>query len=341
MCGVGQSLEREPLGQHVMSVVGAARDKWHRLVKSPIEAIKLSVKESPVAQYRPVVLVWRAVREMGHDDATLLAAGIAFYFLFSLFPLLLGLLAIAGMVFNTEVLQQRFLDFVGENLPGGAGFVERNVRETVRLRGVLGIGAIVGMLWTASAVFAAISKAINRAWGVQQDRPFYIAKPRHLAMALIVLVLFLISATLTAVILPLTQRDLAITGQVFLPHVPTGELPLRALSWLMSFGIFLLIYRFIPNCKTYWRYVWPGAAIAATLFELGKSGFVWYLEEFANYSQVYGSLASVIVLLFWAYLSALILLLGAEISSESEKLYHKQADTPGGDSGADPTSPAL
>jgi membrane protein len=307
----------------VMSIFAATRAKWHRQVHSKIEGIKLAVERSPVSQQRPVILAWRVIQEMAKDDATLLAAGIAYYFFFSLFPLLLGLLAITGMVFKSEALQQDFLDFITKNLPGAAGFVERNVKDIVRFRGVLGVGAIVGLFWSASAVFGAISKAVNRAWNIQQDRPFYVAKPRHLGMALVVLVLFLISTVITTVIRALAHQELVLPGLAAFLELSVGQLSLRTVSWIITFGIFLLIYRFVPNCKTYWRYVWPGAVIAAVLFELGKSGFIWYLEKFANYTQVYGSLTSIIVLLLWAYISSLILILGAQVSSETEKLYHK------------------
>ena len=79
--------------------------------------------------------------------------------------------------------------------------------------------------------------------------------------------------------------------------------------------MFLLLYRFVPNCKTYWRYVWTGAVVAAILFEMSKGVFLWYLANVADYELIYGSVASMIVLLSWAYVSAFILILGAEISS--------------------------
>ena len=91
---------------------------------------------------------------------------------------------------------------------------------------------------------------------------------------------------------------------------------LKAMAWAITFAVFLLLYRFVPNCKTYWRYVWPGAVVAAILFEASKGAFIWYLADFANYELVYGSVASMMGLLSWAYLSAFILILGAEISSE-------------------------
>ena len=95
-----------------------------------------------------------------------------------------------------------------------------------------------------------------------------------------------------------------------------ASLALRVAPFLINMGIFLLLYYFAPNCRTYWRYVWPGALIAAILFEVAKGIFIWYLDNLATYDQVYGSVTSVMSLLLWMWVSALILILGAEISSE-------------------------
>ena len=89
---------------------------------------------------------------------------------------------------------------------------------------------------------------------------------------------------------------------------------------LVNFLIFAVIYKYLPNTKTYWRYIWLGAVIAAVLFEAGKHLFIWYLDNFADYSELYGSVASVVVLMVWAYFSAFILILGAEIASEYRRL---------------------
>ena len=274
--------------------------------------------DSPIVNNSVVALGWRVFKELGDDDATHLSAGIAFYAVFSLFPLLLGLLAISGIVFNSVTLQEQLLAYVTESMPGSREFVSKNVEELVRFRGALGIGAILGLLWSASSVFGAISRAVNRVWDVDKNRPFYVAKPMHIIMALGVGVLFLLSSFSTAAIELLSNHSLGLglSGQEFFLDLGLGNLALRAIPWVITLTVFLLLYRLVPNCKTYWRYVWPGAVVAAVLYEVSKGIFVWYLANVANYELVYGSLASMIVLLSWAYLSAFILILGAEISSE-------------------------
>ena len=281
-----------------------------QLSKQRIERIKAWLARSRITRNRPVVLMWRVFQEMAADDATHLAAGVAYYAIFSLFPLLLGLLFIVGLLGTSEGVKQDFVGFVTDNLPGSAKFVGDTLEGVIRFRGVLGIGALIGLLWSASAVFGAISRAVNRAWDVHQDRPFHIAKARQMGMALVVGVLFLISSSATYSVELITLPAAGIPGaQIFL------ELALRTVSWLITLSIFLLMYRLLPNCKTYWRYIWPGALVASVLVEIGKSAFLWYLNNFASYDQ-FGAMASVMILLLWIYLSSLIIILGAEISSE-------------------------
>ncbi len=280
---------------------------------------------SPLLQYRPLVLIGRVGWEMVARDATHNAAGVAYFAIFSLFPLLLGVLSILGMVLSSEELQQRFLLFTTSNLPGSAQFVESNLEEIIRFRGALGVGAILGALWLGTAVFAAISRAVNRAWGIYRNRPFYLALPRRFLMGLVTGSLFLLSTTATSIIQVFTKTQQAMPWQWFFLDPEAGKAAVYLIPWAITLLIFLLIYRFEPRCQTYWRYVWPGAVVASLLFEGAKFLFVWYLENLAVFSQVHGSLASVVVLLFWVYLSALILILGAHISYQYELLYRPGA----------------
>jgi membrane protein len=276
------------------------------------------VGNSSIVDNFVVALGWRVFKELGDDDAAHLSAGVAYYSVFSVFPLLLGLLAISGTVFTSITLQEQFLDYVTESMPGSKEFVTTNIEELVRFRGALGIGAILGLLWSGSSAFGAMSRAINRAWDVDKDRPFYVAKTLHIIIALGVGILFLLSsfASVAIELLSNYSRDLGLPGHEFFLDFGLGNLMLKAVPWAITLAVFLLLYRFVPNCKTYWRYVWTGAVVAAILFEASKGIFMWYLVNVANYELIYGSLASMMALLFWAYVSAFILILGAEISSE-------------------------
>jgi membrane protein len=256
-----------------------------------------------------VQLVVRTVQELGADDASHMAAGIAYYAVLSLFPLLLGLIAIFGLVLPSETVQQDLFEFFERNLPGAVDVLEENIEQVIRLRGAIGAVSLVLLFWSASAMFGAIGRSINRVWDVHKDRPFYIRKVRDLGMALGTGILFLLSVGATAIFSILRATELSVGGIAV-------DVAARLLAFLFSLGIFLVLYKIMPNTKTYWRYVWPRAVLAAVLFEIAKTLFVFYLDHFASYDMVYGSVASVIILLFWIYISAFILILGGEFSAE-------------------------
>lgn len=267
-------------------------------------------------RYPPLALVYRTVRELNDDDATHMAAGVAYYAILSLFPLTIGLLAIINPVLESETVKTELLHFFQTYLPGSADTLEANLESTERIRGILGLIGLVGLFWTASAIFGAISRAVNRAWDIHEDRPFHIDKLHHLAMAFGVGLLFLLSLSATTALQFVDSFDAHVTSRVqFLQNTVIGTVA-RALPFLFSVCIFLVIYKFIPNTKTHWRYVWPGAVLAAILFEVGKGLFVFYVDNFADYQRIYGSLGSVVVLLGWTYVSSFILIIGAEFSSE-------------------------
>ena len=267
-----------------------------------------------------VQLLVRTVKEMAADDATHMAAGVAYYALFSLFPILLFLLAVLSLVLEPQEIRSRLIDFSSDYFPGSEQFINSNLDAVLRVRGALGAFGVLGLLWSGSAIFGAVSRAVNRAWDVHADRPFFINKPRQLGMAAGVGLLFLLSMTIIAVVRATDQFISAdAQGLGFALHWLTPVL-LQGSSFLMTAGMFLLMYKFMPNTKTYWRYIWPGAMVAAVLFELSKNLFVLYLSTFASFEDVYGGLAPVIVLSLWTYVSGLILIFGAELSSEYGRL---------------------
>ena len=261
-------------------------------------------------------LIARTLQEMSDDDATHMAAAMSYYALVSLFPLTLGLISITSFFLQDALTQKTIVDWVASFLPGSESLVTANIDVVLQSRNTIGVFAIIGLFWTGSAVFGGITRSINRAWDVHQDRPLYLSKARQLVMALLTGLLFLFSTSIST-FLSVYERFASLGFPYAETLVETSSIViLYASSFVLVLAVFLLLYKFVPNTKTYWRFIWVGALVAAALFEITKNLFIWYLNTFTNFGSVYGTLASVVVFLLWAYLSGLILILGAELSSE-------------------------
>lgn len=265
-------------------------------------------------------LARRTWRELGDDFAGDQAASVSYYALLSLFPLAIGLVSLFSLMMEADRVEREVFDFFHTYLPGSAGTLTANVEAVENIRGLLGIVSVVGLVWSTILLFGAVNRAVNRAWDVPYDRPFLKEKARHFLMAFGVAPLFLLSVIATAVLQLLGNEDLPILGRLaFLENDGANALA-RSLPFLFSFLIFLLVYKIAPYARTHWRYVWPGALVAALLFDVTKSLFVFYLENYAAYDKVYGVLAAAVVLMMWAYLSGLVLMIGAEVASEFQRI---------------------
>lgn len=278
---------------------------------------------------RELGLLVQAVREASQDHAKDLAAAIAFWAFFSVFPLLIGILSLAGYFLQSSELQARIYEVMTDVLPGSASLVRDNLEAVVQHRGTMSWVGIGGLLWTASKGFGAITRAVNRALGAKRTHHFLLSKVRYFFMAVAVSVLMITSIAITlALEIVLEPSFLTRFG---LEAVEVSRLKSWLLSFLLIFLTFALIYKLAPYVEVRWRQVLPGALLAAALFELVKTAFMLYLDRVADFEAVYGSLSSIIVLLLWLYLSALILVYGAEYNIVRWKGRPVTAETaPGG-----------
>ena len=278
-------------------------------------------------QKKPVIqLILRTAEGAGNHDVGHRAAGVAYYAFLSVFPLLLGLIAVFGFFLPSVDLQDQLLNYVGDNIPGATGILKQNINSIIQLRGAVGVVSIVIFFWGASVMFSAISLSINRAWGITRHRPFFIRKVSELGMALSTGILFLLSLGVSATI--------SILRGVF--NLPAADLIIvnlgsRVVAFLLITAVFLLLYKTVPNTRTHWRSVWPGALLASIFFEIARTLFVLYIENFANYQLIYGSIASIIVLLVWIYYSAFIMILGAEFTYQYDRMRHPVGTGSGAD----------
>ena len=200
------------------------------------------------------------------------------------------------------------------------------IQGVSEVSGALTIVGLVGMAWSASAMFGAIRKSLNIAWDTDLHRPVVQQKIIDLGMVLGLGLLLGLSVAGTAALRTLqTRSDEALgplsTGTGFFWSV----LPLF-LPAIFSFTVFLLMYRYVPNVQTKIGDVWPGALLATVLFELLKNGFAVYIANFSNYSGAYGALGGLLLFMLWMYLTSNILLIGAELAAEYPRVLRGDYD---------------
>ena len=244
-----------------------------------------------------------------------LAAAISFYALFALFPLTLLLISALGFLLGSSASEARLALDIGNIAPVSGEFVSSTIKGVVGARGITGVAGVLGLLWASNAVFGAIRKGVNAAWGIQEPRPFL--QERLIDFSLMVgagfLMIIFISGT-TALgfieeIMALLSPDNPLSGDFLLNSAATFVPP------VLAFLTFLVLYRYLPNTRVTFREVWPGALLAAVAFEVAKSIFVWYAGTYPLYNVVYGSVGAIVALLAWVYISALLLLFGALVTS--------------------------
>jgi YihY family inner membrane protein len=244
------------------------------------------------------------------------AAAVAYYTLFSVFPLTLLLISLGSFVLDSEQAQQAALALVGTYLPTAADLVQRNIEGVLALRGTVTIIGVVGFLWSASGVFGGLSHAINMAWDVKLPRPAWAERALALGMVLLIALLFFLSLFSTAAFELVARLSAYIPGE---PSIHPGllmSLATRALPYIFTVLSFSFLYRVLPYTRVTWKEVLPGSLLASFAWEAAKYGFTLYLTRFASYNLVYGSVAAIIVMLLWSYVSGAIILLGAEFTAQ-------------------------
>ena len=263
-------------------------------------------------------LIKRTARETMNDDAQGLASQLAYYFFLALFPALLCFLAIASFF----PLQ----NFTDEVLRVLSPFAPREILTLVREQmvriaegnkgGLLTLG-LLGALWSSSAAMVSVMTAMNRAYDIEEGRPWW--RVRLTAIALTVsLSVFIAFAFGLIVAVPEVAEALGryfSLGNVFVWTWKIVQWPVAFLLVAIGIG---LIYYFAPDADQSWVWITPGSLVATTLWLMGSLVFRFYTVSFSNYEASYGAIGGVILLLLWFYLSGLVIVIGAEMNAEIE-----------------------
>lgn len=279
----------------------------------------------------------RTKQQVGEDNLTIVSAGVAFYGFVAVVPALAATVAIYGLAADPSQVKDQISNLAtvipGEVLP----LLEEQMVRITSDNKTAGLSALVGVLlaiYSSANATKALITGMNIAYDEVEKRGF-------IKLSLIAIVLTLggiigavLAVALVAVLPPLLAQ-LRIPGGI--------ELLLNIVRWPLLIGGFLaalsVLYRYGPSREdAKWKWVTPGALVAATLWVIGSLLFSLYVSKFASYDKTYGSLGAVVVFLFWLYISALTVLVGAEVNSEMERQTKKDttegAEKPMGARGA-------
>lgn len=255
--------------------------------------------------------------EMKKDRATGLAAEQAYYYMLSVFPLLVLALSIIPYL---NIDPQKLIEFLHTMMPQETvSIFEESISEFVNnpSGGLLTVG-ILGTIWSASNGMNAFIGAMNQAFNVEESRPFYLVR-----LLSIGLTLGLIFAFLIAFFLPVFGGIIISQVEELIDIPGSTAIILNVLRFFIAFFVIFIIitalYRIAPDVNKSFKELLPGAIVATVIWQLVSIGFSFYVSNFGNFSATYGSLGGVIILMLWLFITGLALVIGGEINA----IYHK------------------
>jgi membrane protein len=250
------------------------------------------------------------------DGCPIMASSIAFYFLFSVFPLILIFISLSGIFIDRLDIQTTILGFVEERIPIIYSFTESNIEKIIENRASIGIIGFIFLAIIATYVFDSIQFSLNRVYRTKSQRRYWKQKIFGFLIITLTFIIIFLSFLLSTALFYLTNTvigffDLNESLSTFLLRYISIFLGL-----LLNFAIFGIVYFFGTNRKTHFKHhIYKGALIAAFLWEISKHIFIFFINRFANFEMAYGSIGSIIGFLLWIYISSYIFLIGAEVNS--------------------------
>jgi membrane protein len=274
-------------------------------------------QQIPARGWKDVAM--RAWREISDNNIFLVSGGVTYAVLLALFPGLAALVSLYGLMFDPAQIEQQVGALSGVLPQQGLDLLSQELHQLVSApRGALGFGAILGLvlgLWSASRGMSGLISALDIAYEEKETRSFFRFNLIALGLTLGMIVVGLVVIALVAVLPAAIQ---------FVGLGSTAKWLVLVLEWPLLLAVLLFglaaLYRFAPNRdEPQWRWVSPGAIVAALLWIVASIAFSVYVANFSSYDKTYGSLGGAVVLLTWLYLSSFVLLLGAVINAQSER----------------------
>jgi len=270
----------------------------------------------------------KTMREFTADQCTDIAAALTYYAVLSLFPALIALISLLGVVGQGQRSVDTILDLVNQVAPGGTADVLRDPLEQFSTSPAAGFALVFGIvlaIWSASGYVGAFSRAMNRIYEIEEGRPFWKLRPVQLGVTIVAILLILIMLVILIVSGPVTEAVGSALGLGETVQIvwSIAKWPILALAAVL---IIAILYYATPNAKQpKFRWISMGALVALITLLVASFLFGLYVTNFSNYDRTYGSLAGIVVFLLWLWIANLALLFGAEFDAELERGRQLQA----------------
>ncbi|MCD6424467.1 MAG: YihY/virulence factor BrkB family protein [Anaerolineales bacterium] len=266
--------------------------------------------------------MWRivtvALSSFQQEGAARGAAGTAYYTLFSFFPLLIILVTIASFFVSSYEASSKVAQLVISVIPVSQKLVEVNIQRILELRNSVGIVMLLVLLWSGSNAFSMMVHHINSAWPETERRTFFQQRLFGLAMVIAIILLLFILMLSSTFLNVLVKYKNTVPGLDLLFNTWLWSFGTKVLYWAVPFLFFYSLYRIIPMGRVPVKAAGFSALGITLIWRLASTIFQWYLRSgFARYEIIFGSLSAIVVLLFWIYISAMILFFGAHLCAAS------------------------
>jgi membrane protein len=263
----------------------------------------------------------RTVREFKADNLTDWAAALTYYGILALFPAIIVLVSILGLVGSSAT--QPLLDNLTTVAPGPAkDIITGAIKQVSASRGSAGFAFVLGLalaLWSASSYVGAFSRASNAIYEVEEGRPFWKLRPIQVAVTAVMIILLAACAIAVVVTGPLAKRagDLVGVGSTAVTVWDIAKWPVIAFVVVTMFAI---LYYVAPNVRQPgFKWITPGGIAALVMWIVASAAFAFYVANFSSYNKTYGTLAGVVAFLVWLWISNIAVLFGAELNAEVER----------------------
>lgn len=258
------------------------------------------------------------------DNCSLMAAAISFYAILSVIPLFLLFISVSGFIIHSSTQAfQAVTELLLKVFPTSTVEVFSILYDLIQRKTVFGLIGLAGLTWAASRIFSAVENSMNIVWKVQKGRAYWHSKFISLLLVPVSVLIMLSSLAFTAFYTVAKDLRVPLIGLRVSEAAFASKLFAVLLPLILGVILFFLIYKIIPSRKVTTKAALLGAIYASGLWEVAKLVFDIYIKNYANFQKIYGPFGTLVVMFFWFYYSAFILIMGAEIGSNYEETKRK------------------